>query len=35
MLDGAGLAAIAPHLIALAVMSAVLLIIGSYCFRWE
>jgi len=35
MLDGAGLAAITPDLIVLAAMSAVLLTIGSYFFRWE
>jgi ABC-2 type transport system permease protein len=35
MLDGEGLAAIGPELITLAAMSAVLLIVGSYCFRWQ
>jgi ABC-2 type transport system permease protein len=35
MLDGAGLAAIAPHLLVLAAMSAVFLAIGAATFRWD
>jgi ABC-type multidrug transport system permease subunit len=34
MLDGAGLAAIAPHLAMLAGMTAVFLLLGSLLFRW-
>ncbi|AOV16597.1 ABC transporter permease [Acidihalobacter aeolianus] len=35
MLDGDGLAAIAPNLITLAVMTAVFLAVGAWSFRWE
>jgi ABC-type multidrug transport system permease subunit len=35
MLDGAGLSAIAPQLIALLVMSAVFLFVGALIFRWH
>lgn len=35
MLDGDGLAAIAPNLITLAVMTVVFLAIGAWSFRWE
>ncbi len=35
MLDGAGLSAIAAELMTLSAMSAVLLVIGSYAFRWQ
>lgn len=35
MLDGDGLATIAPHLIVLAGMTAVFLIISAWAFRWE
>ena len=35
MTEGAGLADIAPHLLVLAVMSAVFLAIGSLIFKWE
>jgi ABC-2 type transport system permease protein len=35
MLDGAGLAAVAPELITLSLMSATLLAIGAWAFRWE
>ena len=35
MTEGAGLAAIAPHIAALTVMSVIFLGIGSLIFRWE
>ena len=35
MTEGAGLADIAPHLVVLALMSAVFLSVGSIIFRWE
>jgi ABC-type polysaccharide/polyol phosphate export permease len=35
MIDGAGLAQIADHLLVLAVSSLILLIIGARIFRWE
>ncbi len=35
MLDGAGLAEISGHLLALAMMTVVFLALGSYSFRWE
>jgi hypothetical protein len=35
MTEGAGLADIAPHLLVLALMSAVFLSLGSMIFRWE
>ena len=35
MLDGAGFLEILPYLITLSVMSAILLAIGAYTFRWE
>jgi ABC-type multidrug transport system permease subunit len=35
MTEGAGLADIAPHLLVLALMSAVFLSLGSLIFRWE
>jgi len=35
MIDGAGLAEIAPNLVALAAMSAVFLALGAALFRWE
>ncbi|MGH8502057.1 MAG: ABC transporter permease [Gammaproteobacteria bacterium] len=35
MLDGAGLAAVVPELIVLSLMSAALLAVGAYAFRWE
>lgn len=35
MIDGAGLADIAPHLIVLALMSIFFLLLGSWLFRWE
>jgi len=35
MIDGAGLAGIAPHLIVLALMSIFFLLLGSWAFRWE
>ena len=35
MTEGAGLAAIAPHLAMLALMTALFLAVGSFIFRWE
>lgn len=35
MLDGAGLSAVAPHLLVLVAMSAVFLAIGAATFRWD
>jgi ABC-type multidrug transport system permease subunit len=35
MIDGAGLAGIAPHLLVLALMSIFFLFLGSWAFRWE
>lgn len=35
MIDGAGLNAIADHLLALTAMSALFLAVGSYSFRWD
>jgi ABC-type multidrug transport system permease subunit len=35
MIDGAGLAQVAPHLIVLAVLTLVFLLLGSRFFRWE
>ena len=35
MIDGAGLSAIAPHLLVLALMSLFFLVLGSWLFRWE
>ena len=35
MLDGAGLAAVAPNLAALAVMALAFLAVGARLFRWE
>jgi hypothetical protein len=35
MLDGAGLAEIAPQLMALSAMSVVFLSLGAFLFRWH
>jgi len=35
MIDGAGLAQIADHLLVLGLSSVVLLVIGAWIFRWE
>ncbi|WP_455207790.1 ABC transporter permease [Kaarinaea lacus] len=35
MLDGAGFIEITPYLMTLAIMSAILLAVGAYTFRWE
>ncbi|MEJ2179986.1 MAG: ABC transporter permease, partial [Gammaproteobacteria bacterium] len=35
MLDGAGFVEIAPYLLTLIIMSAILLTIGAITFRWE
>ena len=35
MIDGAGLVEISGHLLALVMMTAVFLALGSYSFRWE
>jgi ABC-type multidrug transport system permease subunit len=35
MIDGAGLSAIAGHLLILIIMSGIFMIIGAYSFRWE
>jgi ABC-type multidrug transport system permease subunit len=35
MIDGAGLVDISEHLLVLLAMTAVLMAVGSYSFRWE